>query len=363
MMHSAESIEAQTGNLFSHCYDDKARDYFELRGVTIEVFYFIRALALARNPDAKYWSMGGICAEIIGNHEILDPSGRWGDVDATQTLTYETKCSLIDTIKQAASCILRGEELKYNEVVGVKANVFVSFTYGNNFIELVDALENYLEKRRAEGNDEVVYFWFDMFVNDQWHALEKDFEWWAGTFKTAVQGIGETVIFLSPWEDPAMLKRAWCLYEISCSRKLSVAVSRQEEESFVDTMRRDIKSIVASLCRIKLENATAHMETDKEQIFEVVEQSEYGFNGFNNIVVGLVRDWVTESARKMISSNDNMTEGELGDLMRTANLLQDQGHLDEAKPMYERALACRERTLGPDHPSTLMSVNNLAILL
>ena len=40
-----------------------------------------------------------------------------------------------------------------------------------------------------------------------------------------------------------------------------------------------------------------------------------------------------------------------------------QGKLDEAKAMYERALAGKERTLGADHPDTLMTVNNLAIVL
>ena len=46
-----------------------------------------------------------------------------------------------------------------------------------------------------------------------------------------------------------------------------------------------------------------------------------------------------------------------------AVVLKDQGKLDEAKAMYERALAGRERTLGADHPHTVGTVNNLAGLL
>ena len=34
-----------------------------------------------------------------------------------------------------------------------------------------------------------------------------------------------------------------------------------------------------------------------------------------------------------------------------------------AEPMYRRALAGYEKALGPEHPDTLMSVNNLGILL
>jgi tetratricopeptide (TPR) repeat protein len=44
------------------------------------------------------------------------------------------------------------------------------------------------------------------------------------------------------------------------------------------------------------------------------------------------------------------------------NLYSDQGRLREAKEMYQRALAGREKALGPDHTSTLSTVNNLGVL-
>lgn len=40
-----------------------------------------------------------------------------------------------------------------------------------------------------------------------------------------------------------------------------------------------------------------------------------------------------------------------------------QGHLDEAKPLFKRALKIREKVLGPDHPDTATSLDNLASLL
>ena len=39
-----------------------------------------------------------------------------------------------------------------------------------------------------------------------------------------------------------------------------------------------------------------------------------------------------------------------------------QGRLDEAEPLLQRTLAIRERALGPDHPDTAQSLNNLAEL-
>jgi Tfp pilus assembly protein PilF len=44
------------------------------------------------------------------------------------------------------------------------------------------------------------------------------------------------------------------------------------------------------------------------------------------------------------------------------NLYADQGKLDQAEAMYERALAGREQALGPEHTWTLSTVNNLGNL-
>ena len=35
----------------------------------------------------------------------------------------------------------------------------------------------------------------------------------------------------------------------------------------------------------------------------------------------------------------------------------------KARPLYERALAICEKALGPEHPHTALSLNNLAVLL
>ena len=45
-----------------------------------------------------------------------------------------------------------------------------------------------------------------------------------------------------------------------------------------------------------------------------------------------------------------------------ASLYQFQGHLSEAEPLFKRALAARERVLGPEHPLTLRSMHNLSTL-
>jgi tetratricopeptide (TPR) repeat protein len=49
-------------------------------------------------------------------------------------------------------------------------------------------------------------------------------------------------------------------------------------------------------------------------------------------------------------------------LNNLASLYQRQGRYLEAEPLYQRALAIRERVLGPEHPDTATSLNDVAVL-
>jgi tetratricopeptide (TPR) repeat protein len=50
-------------------------------------------------------------------------------------------------------------------------------------------------------------------------------------------------------------------------------------------------------------------------------------------------------------------------LNNLGHLLQVQGDRAGARPLYDRALAICEKALGPEHPKTAVSLNNLALLL
>ena len=50
-------------------------------------------------------------------------------------------------------------------------------------------------------------------------------------------------------------------------------------------------------------------------------------------------------------------------LSTLAILLAEQGHIEEARALHEQDLAIREKVLGPEHPDTAASLNNLAVLL
>jgi tetratricopeptide (TPR) repeat protein len=64
--------------------------------------------------------------------------------------------------------------------------------------------------------------------------------------------------------------------------------------------------------------------------------------------------------QKVLGPEHPDTATSLDDL---ATLLHNQGELSGARPLYERALSIREKVLGPEHPDTATSLGKLATLL
>ena len=53
----------------------------------------------------------------------------------------------------------------------------------------------------------------------------------------------------------------------------------------------------------------------------------------------------------------------LASMNNLANVLDDEGHYAEAETLYRETLDIRRRVLGPEHPDTIWSTNNLAVVL
>ena len=206
-LHHRNTVHVHQHNV--HVKKAAVHSDFEKRGVKLFLFEKIKEEAIKRNNSEGYWTIAKVSAEIIGNHEIFSEEGRFRHIDPNSTLTYSEKSSFIDVLltnySESKHPVL---DIKYSDVVGEKANIFVSFAYSSDFTELVDSLESFFEMNPNFSKDKT-YFWFDMFVNNQWQALVKSFEWWATTFREAVIEIGRTVCILSPWDNPLMLTRVW----------------------------------------------------------------------------------------------------------------------------------------------------------
>ena len=201
-------------------------------------------------------------------------------------------------------------------------------------------------------------------------AGDLPYEWWTTTFKESIAEIGTTLLVLSPWNDPVPLTRASCLFEIMCSIEgkasgavdLQIALPPREHESLREGLEEDFNSIMDALVRINAERATAFKETDKASIFRSIREG-VGFTRLNAEVKDVLRAWYVNTGCAIV---DAMLAGRDDDVTATGprsimyNLgvaLKQQGDYDRALEYYEKDLAVKLATLGPDHPRTAITYN------
>ena len=102
-----------------------------------------------------------------------------------------------------------------------EATLFLSHTWGNQFLDTVDAaLGAAAEAEAAAGG--VVYMWFDVFSTSQHCALDIPSSEWMRVFRQAIEKMGSLAMVLQPWNDPLALKRAWCAAAACCCLLLRV---------------------------------------------------------------------------------------------------------------------------------------------
>lgn len=298
---------------------------FELRGVTWSLLSALGKIARLRDCSGL-WSIARVVNELIGTHELLLENCRWKGADGSviakdSTLTGATKLSLIDHLKSEHSAEAHPElELTYEQAVGSKANVFVSFAYLSDFFEMLSCLDSFFAEN-PQFLKESTYFWFDGCVNNQWIASEKSFDWWANTFRNAVSGIGHTLAVFTPWNAPDYLTRAWCLFELSCGEHVSVQFSSDQQRRLFDALLEDFPSIERALCTVDLRRSDCWLQQDKDRIFEVVEQLPGGFDALNRNIASKMRNWLLRSLK-----------------VQTVTPFGEDPDQAEQGPMYDRLL-------------------------
>ena len=102
-----------------------------------------------------------------------------------------------------------------------------------------------------------------------------------------------------------------------------------------------------------------------EQRFALIAQLDEALETFQEHKVRLARlDLAKVCAEECQEHYGEASEQSLNALSALASLLVEvTSAFAEARPLYERALAINEKVLGPDHPETATSLNNLASLL
>jgi len=259
--------------------------------------------------------------------------------DVLKIITSKRQCSYCDLLlfeeekeeEDGDAVVDDGVADKKLKSVG-KAGVFISHAWKYNFLDVVSALENHFKDTPE------TIIWFDLFSNNQHLAISLPFEWWATSFKSAIQEMGRTVMVLAPWRDPIPFTRAWCLFEIYSTviteSHFEVAMSESEKDKFLDEICIDNGAFYKMLGDVDVRKSEAWNPKDKARIFEVAEK-EVGFPKLNAMVSEKMRSWVSLTLKNSVSAPGLSKEDELKRKMGYANNLEDTAHFDEALPLYQ----------------------------
>eukprot|EP01041_Mallomonas_annulata_P000523 gene523-999_t len=380
---SSSTKNAATSSDESSRGDDPPLPPFPMRGVTLKLLQGLRD-HVVNDLRCPRWTTTDVCEHLI------------------KPWTHDSQCSFADFIQNEFSNeIFVPIGLNYKQCFGERASIFVSHAWKYEFVELVSSVETFFVDQMENFDDDSdgtgtgtanritadnTYLWLDLFVNDQWHAPSLPYEWWSGTFLSAIKKIGHTMLVLSPWNDPIPLTRAWCLWEILSTIRtdsiMTVQLSQQQRHEFQQKLRQDEDCVLDAFCRIDVQKSEAWKSSDKEMIFQAVEKFGGGFRGVNNLLMSKLRDWVTRSVQEMVNDPFQSLIGATGDMdagndmssikqapaaalrdkILLAGILNAQNRSSEAEAMYLEVIAGFEDLLGRNHPETLRVVARLAAL-
>ena len=303
-----------------------------------------------------------------------------------------------------------------------KANVFVCHGWNNKFVDLVEALESF-QAQETEGDfkttDQVLYFWMDVFCINQWKPIVGNGRcpppiWFQTTFPEFMKTINWTVVVLMPWNKPVALHRTWCLYEIVVTMqnkgRVSMQFSKERHPLFLGMLEHhyDRARAVIDGMDINVDYSAARSTEAQEAIFETVfTRLDHGsMFAVNNLVSRALHTWSRaktlhkleiqfsslrlkgESLRKKNKSSwtklvrsslfcnafgcveafdkeEHIKDNDVAMLSLAqfiGRLYMEQEQYEQAEEYYKVAMQGSEKICGPNSPSTMILLGNIAVV-
>eukprot|EP00053_Salpingoeca_punica_P015694 m.145072 g.145072 ORF g.145072 m.145072 type:complete len:939 (+) comp16778_c0_seq16:20-2836(+) len=272
--------------------------------------------------------------------------------------TRALECSYVQYLQQAADS---GSSSGVDIDVG-KAKVFVSHAWKYKLRDVFTVMLEYADKYAAENpKAPPLFFYFDLFCNNQ-HATESHpFDWWCSTFQRNIMSIGQVLLVMAPWDDPVPLTRAWCLWEIHCALDgkvpLTIGLPPDQRGALLQGVSESFSVITNALVRIDAERSEAFKQEDRDNIHRAVQESELGFDGLNDRVKGRLRDWYLTTALELAEAKaQEETEEAARVLSNLAWSLNEFNEMSHASRFLERVHAIFLKLFGEIHLETANSL-------
>lgn len=229
--------------------------------------------------------------------------------------------------------VTKAHRLSYAECVGPQTvSWFVSHYWGTSFSHFAASIQKHSEAVVQPFNSaQDVSYWICSFSNNQWQLEEElGSGWEQSSFFMALASkdcVGTAMVL----DDEALpLTRAWCLFEVLQTmiirrenfKGLSLCTTTgvlQKGKSGVDLPMR----IAKRLAKLRLEDATASVQKDKEMILKLVSEMPGGFEAMN----GYLRRNIAEALRTM----QEIFTSKLENLLKMLDIAELEQHEDSNK--------------------------------
>lgn len=263
--------------------------------------------------------------------------------------TAQHKCAYVDYLPGKT-------DAKGAPYIGL-ATVYVSHAWKYLFADTIDVLEQYA---REHPN---TYFWMDVFVISQ-NAKATLSPEWHRPFMKAVKHIGCVLLVMSPWRDPVVVTRAWCLWEIVCALyqenvRLEVKLPRVQQQLLRAAMLDKPDALLQAIAlNVRVQNAAATRDSDLSMIMHAV-AATIGVDALNDKVTKQLRDVYMQVLRGIVAASSSTHEGThmLGQM---GTILLGLKMSDDAIAIHEKELALCLSGVGPTHPTTVNAYEHLA---
>jgi len=290
---------------------------------------------------------------------------RSGGRQALAGLTTDQVKDLVFVPLTAATQLSLCEQLQAegDDGVGV-ATWFVSHAWLYTFVQLLEALEHFFAGE-PQGLDTCI--WLDLVSTSQHGTFSRPPQWWAATFQTAIQSMGNMVMVMCPWDKPVTLTRAWCILELyaccssSAACRFDVALPEAQRQQLAEDLAYKADAFYAFLGGVNSESSECSRESDRESIFAAVRAS-VGFAGLDAVVRRTLAAWMVRQLQLRIDGARAAGDEEETALWLVVlgGLYREQGMHDDAVRLLEEAVDVRKRVLGPEDEDCLGSMANLA---
>lgn len=272
-----------------------------------------------------------------------------------------------------------------------RPTAFVSHAWSTPFLSLVEALHLHLSSAAALASarggggaaaaattaafDPAAHFlWVDAFCWNQADLRSASRAWWMGSLAPHIAACGRTVTVLSPWDRPAALSRAWCLFEMAATlvsprAHLSLALTAADERSLLDALSQPgFGARAAALFRaVDLRSARSEVPEDALGIRAAVAEA-LGAAALNSAVAERLRAWLADHASRALASLPpadaaGRPRGCSALISNLALLLRELGKAGRAADLLREAVDARREHLGAAHEETLAAATDLASAL